>query len=71
MTETSYNTSEAMGSVSVCVDISSVQLARNVSVTLRSITAGMAMGKPFRYHTHRKLIMCIGYIEILPVCAKT
>jgi len=43
--QTAYNTSEAMGSVSVCVEISSSQLARNVSVTLRSVTAGAAVGK--------------------------
>jgi len=42
---TAYNTSEAMGSVSVCVEISSSQLARSVSVTLRSVTAGAAVGK--------------------------
>ena len=42
---TAYNTSEAIGSVSVCVEISSAQLARNVSVTLRSVTAGAAVGK--------------------------
>ena len=44
--QAAYTTSEAMGSVSVCVDISSAQLARNVSVTLRSVTAGAAVGKP-------------------------
>ena len=43
--ETSYTTSEAIGSVSVCVDISSAQLERNVSVTVRSVTAGAAVGK--------------------------
>lgn len=43
--QTAYNTSEAIGSVSVCVEISSAQLARNVSVTLRSATAGAAVGK--------------------------
>jgi len=43
--QTSYTTSEAMGSVSVCVNISSTQLARNVSVTLGSMTAGTAVGK--------------------------
>ena len=48
---TAYNTSEAIGSVSVCVEISSAQLARNVSVTLRSVTAGQAVGKPFKSHT--------------------
>ena len=46
--QTSYSTSEEMGSVSVCANISSAQLARNVSVTLRSVTAGTAVGKPFK-----------------------
>ena len=47
MTQTSYTTSEAMGSVSVCVNISSAQLERNVSVTLRNVNAiGVAVGKP-------------------------
>jgi len=50
--QTAYTTSEAMGLVSVCVDIiDSAQLARNVSVTLRSVTAGQAVGKPFKSHT--------------------
>ena len=51
--QTAYTTSEAMGSVSVCVDISSAQLARNVSVTLRSVPAGAAVGKPFKFLTQR------------------
>jgi len=38
--QTTYTTSEAMGSVSVCVNISSAELARNVSVTLSTATAG-------------------------------
>ena len=42
--QTSYTTNEAMGSVSVCVNISSAVLARNVSVTLRSVTFGTAVG---------------------------
>ena len=46
--QTSYTTSEAMGSVSVCVNISSAQLARNVSVTLGSMTAGTAVGKSYK-----------------------
>jgi len=65
--QTTYTTSEAMGSMSVCVDLSSAQLARNVSVTLRSVAAGQAVGKPFGYPTHRKLTICINYTEILPV----
>jgi len=47
LVQTSYTTSEAMGLVSVCVEISSAQLARNVSVTLRSVDAGPTVGKPF------------------------
>ena len=43
--QTSYTTSEAMGSVSVCVEISSAQLIRNASVILRSMRAGAAVGK--------------------------
>ena len=62
--QTAYTTSEAMGSVSVCVDIDSAQLARNVSVTIRSVTAGQAVGRPFKFHT-QKLIMCTSYTEIL------
>ena len=45
--QTAYTTSEAMGLVSVCVEISSAQLARNISVTLRSVDAGQTVGKPF------------------------
>ena len=56
---TSYTISEDMGSVSVCVDISSAQLARNVSVTLRSVTAGTAVGKLTCRNT---IIMCTSYI---------
>jgi len=47
--QTTYTTSEAMGSVSVCVNISSAELARNVSVTLRTTAAG-AVGKPIKSH---------------------
>jgi len=57
--QTSYTTSEAMGIVSVCVNISSVQLARNISVTLTSVTAGAAVGKPFESYTQA---ICISYI---------
>ena len=46
--QTEYTTSEAMGSVSVCVDIDSAQLARNVSVTIRNVAAGQAVGKLFK-----------------------
>jgi len=51
--QTAYTTSEAMGSVSVCVDIDSAQLARNVSVTIRSVTAGQAVGKPFKFYSQK------------------
>ena len=51
--QTAYTTSEAMGSVSVCVDIDSAPLARNVSVTLRSVAAGQAVGKPLKSHTQK------------------
>ena len=64
--QTTYTTSEAVGSVSVCVDLSSAQLARNVSVTLRSVAAGQAVGKSFGYLTHRNHII-YSYTEILPV----
>ena len=57
----SYTTSEAMGSVSVCVNISSAQLARNVSVTLRSVTAGAALGKPFQ--SQHKGSLCVQAIQ--------
>jgi len=43
--QTSYTISEAMGSVSVCVEISSARLTRNVFVTLRSVIAALAVGK--------------------------
>jgi len=48
--QTSYTTSEAMGSVSVCANISSAQLARNFSVTFRSVTTGVAVGKLIGYY---------------------
>ena len=51
LVQTLYTTSEAMGSVSVCVDVSSAEFARNVSVTLRNGTAGAAVGKPFKCYT--------------------
>ena len=54
--QAAYTTSETMGSVSVCVDIRSVQLARNVSVTLRSVTGGAAVGKPFESFTHNACV---------------
>jgi len=59
----SYTTSEAMGSVSVCMNINSAQLARNVSVTLRSVTAGAALGKPFQSQ-HKRLIVCTSNTEM-------
>ena len=58
--QTTYTTSEAMGSVSVCVEISPAQLARNVSVTLSSRTAG-AVGKPFKSQTQ---ILCIDTLQL-------
>jgi len=57
LTQTSYITSEAMGSVSICVDISSTQLARNVSATLRSVTDGAALGKPLKPYKQKLIIL--------------
>ena len=54
--QTAYAISETRGSVPVCVDISSAQLARNVSVTLRSVAAGTAVGKPFESFTHNACV---------------
>jgi len=51
--QTAYTTSEAVGLVSVCVESSSSQLARNVSITLRSVTAGQAVGKPFKFYSQK------------------
>ena len=63
--QTAYTISEAMGSVSVCVDISSAQLARNVSVTLRSVTGGAAVGKPFESYNHNACVPDAMYLQIL------
>lgn len=62
--QTSYTTSEAMGSVSVCVHISSAQLTRNVSVTLRSVPAGAAVGKPNKLQISTDFI-CTSYTSYL------
>lgn len=53
-----------MGSVSVCVHISSAQLTRNVSVTLRSVPAGAAVGKPNKLQISTDFI-CTSYTSYL------
>ena len=58
--QTEYTTSEAMGSVSVCVDIDSAQLARNVSVTIRNVAAGQAVGKLFKCWKLIQIYLCMG-----------
>ena len=63
MMQTAYTTSETRGSVPVCVDISSAQLARNVSVTLRSVAAGTAVGKPFESFTHNACVPVLTLIK--------
>ena len=73
--QTAYTTSETLGSVSVCVDISSAHLARNVSVTLRSVSAGQAVGKLFKsraqksHYAYDEIITYLHYIRICPVNA--
>ena len=68
--QTSYTTSEAMGIVSVCVNISSAQLARNISATLTSVTAGAAVGKPSESYTQAICISYIGRKNILQSVTK-